>query len=90
MLRPVILFVTVTVTINSFQIFEEPYILSGRGFYQLGGPADAGLSLAMYLYRTGFLFGQLGFGSAVGVVTFVVIMVAALAELRQFGLFVSE
>lgn len=90
MLRPVILFVTVIVTVNSIQIFEEPYILSGGGFYQLGGPADSGLSLAMYLYRTGFLFGQLGFGSAVGVVMFVVMFSLAMFQVRRFGLFVTE
>ena len=89
-LRPVILFVVVTVTINSFQIFEEPYILSGRGFYQLGGPADSGLSLAMYLYRAGFLFGQLGLGSAIGLVIFAVIFLASLSEIRRLGLFAAE
>jgi ABC-type sugar transport system permease subunit len=90
MLRPVILFVTVIATINSFQIFEEPYILSGGGMYQLGGPSDAGLSLEMYLYRTGFLFGQLGYGSAVGVTMFLLIFLVSLFELRRFGLFVAE
>jgi ABC-type sugar transport system permease subunit len=89
-LRPVILFVTVTVTINSFQIFEEPYVLSGRGFYQSGGPGDAGLSLALYLYRMGFQFGQLGFASAVGMVIFAAVFVLSVLELRRGGLFVSE
>jgi len=86
LLRPVILFVVVITTIGSFQIFEEPYMLTGGG----GGPADAGLSIAMYLYRTGFAYMKLGFGSSVGFVLFAIIFALSLMQTRYFGLFREE
>ena len=48
LLRPVILFVTVQAIAGSYQIFAEPYMLTG------GGPSDKSLSIVQYLYATGF------------------------------------
>lgn len=85
-LRPVILFVTVILTISALQIFEEPYMLyhDAKGF---GGPNDAGLSLAMYLYRQGFVFLKRGYGSAVGTVMLVIVATLSLIQTKMFGLF---
>jgi len=80
LLRPVILFVVVVTTIGSFQIFEEPYVLGA-------GPSDAGLSLAMYLYRVGFTYMKQGFGSSVGFVLFAIIFALSLIQTRYLGLF---
>jgi len=80
MLKPVILFVVVTATIGSFQTFEEPYILGP-------GPSDAGLSLAMYLYRVGFTYMKQGFGSSVGFVLFAMVFVVSLIQTKYLGLF---
>jgi len=83
LLRPVLLFVVVTTTIGSFQIFEEPYVLGA-------GPADSGLSLAMYLYRVGFQYMRQGFGSSVGFVLFAIIFSLSLIQTKYFGLFREE
>lgn len=85
-LRPVIIFVLVIMTISSLQIFEEPFALQfdGRGF---GGPSDSGLSITMYLYRTGFSFLRRGYGSAIGSVLFILIFVLALVQTKVLGLF---
>ncbi len=83
LLKPVTLFVVVTTTIGSFQIFEEPYVLGA-------GPADAGLSLAQYLYRVGFQYMRQGFGSSVGFVLFAIIFALSLIQTRYFGLFREE
>ncbi len=85
-LRPTIIFVLVMMTISSFQIFAEPYMLlsDGRGF---GGPSDSGLSIAMYLYRTGFVFMKRGYGSAIGAILFVIVLVLSLMQTRVLGVF---
>ena len=84
LLRPIILFVVVITTIGSLQIFEEPYILTR------GGPADASLSLALYLYRSGFEFMRLGFGSSIGFVLFAIIFSLTIVQTRLFGMFKEE
>lgn len=68
MLSPSIFFAVTMTVISSFQVFAQPYILTG------GGPGVATETLVMYLYRTGFELYELGAASAVAWVLFVVIM----------------
>ncbi len=60
LLRPTILFVVVQATIFSYQIFEIPFLLTG------GGPSDATLTLAIYLYEVGFRQFDQGYAAAIG------------------------
>lgn len=60
LLRPTILFVVVQAIIFSYQIFEIPFLLTG------GGPSDASLTLAVYLYEVGFRQFDQGYASAIG------------------------
>ncbi|MEZ4737740.1 MAG: sugar ABC transporter permease, partial [Caldilineaceae bacterium] len=60
LLRPVILFVSITAINGSYQIFTQPYLLTG------GGPRDQSISMVMYLYNTGFSYFNLGYASAIG------------------------
>lgn len=81
LLRPVILFVSILVTTGSLQIFEEPYILTR------GGPANATVSVAQYLYTYGITNLNFGLGSAVGLILFVTIFSLSALQLRTFGIF---
>jgi multiple sugar transport system permease protein len=81
LLRPVILYVSILVTIGSLQIFEEPYILTR------GGPANATLSVAQYLYTHGISQLKFGYGSAVGLLLFISIFSLSTLQLRTFGIF---
>lgn len=83
LLRPVILLVLLLEFISSFQLFEDIYILGE----DQGGPAGAGLTTAMYLYRSGFVFGQMGYASAVGVMYAIMIFVVSLVQMRVLGVF---
>lgn len=67
MLRPVTVFVAVTVMVGSAQIFDEPYLLTQ------GGPGDATISIAMFIYREAFLRQQLGYAAAAGVLMFIAV-----------------
>ena len=52
--------------------------------------ADSGLSMTMYLYRTGFIFMRRGYGSAIGSLLFALIFVLALTQTKVLGLFRSD
>lgn len=79
MLRPIILFVSIIVMLQSIQVFDEPRILTN------GGPANASLSIVQYLYERGFERLRFGFASSVGTVLFIVVFVLSFIQLRFFG-----
>ncbi|EXJ23340.1 Nucleoside ABC transporter, permease protein 1 [Alkalibacterium sp. AK22] len=73
MLRPVILFTSITSTIGTLQLFDEPMNLTG------GGPGNATTTLSQYIYNLSFQFTpNFGYASAVSytIVVFVVILSA--------------
>ncbi len=82
LLKPVILFVCVIVLIGSMQIFDDPQLMTAGG--QIGGPANATMSIVEYLYLQGITNLLFGFASAVGTFLFVVIFVLSLLQFRVF------
>ena len=80
-IRPVAVFVLITATIGSFQLFELPYVMLGNG----AGPNKAGLTIVMYLYQTGFLSGDLGLASAIGWTLALGILAISLVQMRVTG-----
>jgi len=63
-------------TLDALRAFDIMYVLTG------GGPANTTETLTVYAYRSLFQMLQLGFGSAVGVVVFALVMLVAWAYLR--------
>src|SRR5690606_20476805 len=59
--RPMLAFLMFIGTIQSFQLFELPYVLFGGP-----GPSSAGMTVVMYLYGVGFEAGNFPYASAVG------------------------
>ena len=80
-IKPVAVFVVIMSTIGSFQLFELPFVLL-KG----GGPNNAGLTIVMYLYNTGFSSGDLGYASAIGWALVLIILTISLAQARVTGL----
>jgi ABC-type sugar transport system permease subunit len=80
-IKPVAIFVLITATIGSFQLFELPYILLGNTH----GPASSGLTIVMYLYENGFITGDLGYASAVGWTLAVGVLLISLAQMKVTG-----
>jgi len=76
MMRPIILFTFILSTIGSFQIFTEPYIMTG------GGPMQSSLSVVQYLYNAGFRQFRMGYASALSYVLFAIIFVASYFQIR--------
>ncbi len=84
LLRPTILFVMVQATIFSFQIFEIPFLLTR------GGPSDASLTLAIYLYDVGFQRFEQGYAAAIGYSLALISLVLAGVQLVLFRTFSDD
>jgi multiple sugar transport system permease protein len=69
MMSPVLLFTLVMGVIGSFQVFTQVYVMTG------GGPAKATLVYGLHLYRQAFQSLQMGYGSAMAWLLFLVILV---------------
>jgi multiple sugar transport system permease protein len=76
LLRPIILFVVATQTINNFQIWETIYMLTQ------GGPSQSSSSLVFLIYQTAFLNSRYGKASAIGVVLLIIVMIVTLVQMR--------
>ncbi|MFC5057125.1 sugar ABC transporter permease [Saccharothrix xinjiangensis] len=75
-LRPVIIFTVVTSTIGGLQIFTEPLLIAS------GAPLTCGAvrqcqTLTLFLYEQGFGEFEFGYGSAIGVALFAMVVVIA-------------
>lgn len=75
-LRPVIYFVVSISMINGMQLFTQSFIMTN------GGPLDATLSVVQLLYRRAFVDLQFGYGSAIGTVLMIILVVLSYANRR--------
>lgn len=78
-LRPVLLFVIVSSTIGTFQIFAEPYVITG------GGPGNSTITIVQYIYNQAFLQLNLGYASAVSVVLVVLVSIMSVIQIKYGG-----
>jgi multiple sugar transport system permease protein len=79
-LKPMMYFGVTLTVIGGLQLFEEPFILTGGK----GGAEYAGMTTAMYMYRTAFDFNDFGLASAISWMLFLVIVVLTVATNRAF------
>jgi len=68
--QPTTFFLTVIMVIETFQVFDMVFVMTG------GGPGRATELLVTYAYAEGFEARQQGYGTALGVVVFVVVLAA--------------
>jgi len=76
LLRPVLLFVLATQTIQVFQLWEVIYMLTR------GGPYNTSTSLVFLIYQTAFISSKYGKASAIGVVLVVIILIITFIQMR--------
>ncbi|MCD6291012.1 MAG: sugar ABC transporter permease [Anaerolineae bacterium] len=77
LLSPTMLFALVTGIIGGLQIFDIPYVMTR------GGPGDASRTAVMVMYESAFKNMEVGYGSSVAVILFILIM---LVTAMQFWL----
>lgn len=75
LMKPIILFSVITSTIGTLQLFDEPYILTN------GGPDGATITVAHYLYDTGFRYIKFGYAAAI---SYVLVLIIAILSYLQF------
>ena len=73
---PTFLFVGVVTMIGYFQLFAEPYVMTG------GGPLRATTSLVLFMYEEGFRWWRMGVAAAIAFVLFGIILLWTLLQLR--------
>lgn len=77
MMTPTIFFNLVMGIIGGLQSFNQAYIMTG------GGPNNASLFYAFYLYRQAFSFGKMGSASAIAWVLFVIVLILTIVAFRS-------
>ena len=75
-LRNTTFFITTIVLINSFQLFDQAYVMTQ------GGPGQATLTSVYYIYQMGFQQLRMGYASAMAFVLFLIILVFSLINMR--------
>jgi multiple sugar transport system permease protein len=76
MLSPTLLFATVIAVIDALQVFAEPFVMTN------GGPGDATRTVVMIIYEAAFSFLQIGYGSAIAVLLFLIILLVTAIQFR--------
>jgi len=69
LLRPTILFVTVTGVISHFQVYGQPFIMTA------GGPGRESYTVIFYLYQIAWTAFRMGYGAAVAVAIAIIMAV---------------
>ncbi len=80
LLRPTILFVTVTGVIAHFQVFGQPFIMTGGG-----GPGYASYTVIIYLYQIAWTSFRMGYGAAVAVALAVIMATFTVIQFKFLG-----
>ena len=76
LLRPQTALVVTLSTINGFQVFIEPYIMTG------GGPLRRTLTVVLYMYKNAFAYQKMGYAATIGVALAIVIAIVLAAGRR--------
>lgn len=77
-LKPALFVVVILGIIQSFQIFDVIYVMTG------GGPINGSYSLVYLIYQEGFQYFNFGYASAAGVVLFAITLAVSLFQRRFF------
>ena len=79
MLLPQTILVITLSTINGFQLFIEPYVMTG------GGPLRRTYSIVLYLYTNAFSYQKMGYAATIGVALAMIIGGVVLIQRRLIG-----
>jgi multiple sugar transport system permease protein len=78
LLAPTTMFVLVTSVIGAFQAFDQIFVMTD------GGPLYSTETLVIYMYRYAFTNFEIGYGCAVAVCLFVIVLAFTAVEIRLF------
>ncbi len=80
LLRPILLYVTITSLIGGLQMFDLPYLIGTVD----GNPSGSTQTVIMYLYKFGFATRpkQVGYASAIAYVLFILILIVSVVQFK--------
>jgi multiple sugar transport system permease protein len=78
-LRPQHVLVVTLSTIGGFQLFIEPYIMTG------GGPLGSTTTVVLYMYKNAFSYQKMGYAATLGMALAAVIAAVLLVQRRLLG-----
>jgi multiple sugar transport system permease protein len=84
LIRPALLIALLFRTIDAFRVFDLAFVMTQWG------PADATNVLQLYGYKKMFVEGWMGYGSAISVGVFIIILILAVIYVRMVGRRVLE
>jgi ABC-type sugar transport system permease subunit len=76
LLKPVTLFVVITQTISSLQVFIPIFVMTQ------GGPLYATNAVVYYIYDNGFLYSDMGYASAMSFIVLALILVVSVVQFK--------
>ncbi len=79
LLLPQTILVLTLSTINGFQLFIEPYVMTG------GGPLRRTYSVVLYMYTNAFSYQKMGYAATIGVALAMIIGAVVLIQRRVIG-----
>jgi lactose/L-arabinose transport system permease protein len=80
LLKPIILFTTITSTIGTLQIFDEVVNITG------GGPGNATISISQYIYDLSFKYTpNFGYAATVSYVIVILVVILAVIQFKLAG-----
>jgi ABC-type sugar transport system permease subunit len=82
LLQPTVAFVLITGIIGSLQVFGHIFVMSAGGDALPGGPSYATMVVVVYQWLMGFRELDLGYGSAMGLILFVIILGLTVFQLK--------
>ena len=84
LLRPTFVFVLITGMIDAMKLFGPVLVMTTPEAYTgvPGGPKNATMVLSLYQWIVAFKEGQLGYGAAMGVVLFLIMLTFTVIQLR--------
>jgi multiple sugar transport system permease protein len=77
MLRPTTFFLTITGIIGSFKVFGTVNVMTK------GGPGHSTYTLVYYIFTSAFSYYRMGYGSAIAVILFVVLLGITVYQWRR-------
>ena len=79
LVKPQTIAVVTLSTINGFQLFIEPYIMTG------GGPLRRTLSITLYMYKNAFSYQKMGYAATLGLALALIIFLVLMLQRRVLG-----
>jgi ABC-type sugar transport system permease subunit len=79
LVRPALLFVTLTQFIGHMQVFGQAYVLTQ------GGPGYSSYPVILYLYQMAWRYYHMGYASAIAVLLAIVLLIGSLIQMRFLG-----